>query len=128
MPQVKQPYSNTADWHGVSRRTVWHWIEEGMPHVKDGMPRTPVRVNTVEADNWLFQPRLNKVVPKSDSTTLEAERKRVIKAQADREELENEKRRGELIYFSAALNIITSIASLVASRLKVSLADLRTTW
>jgi hypothetical protein len=68
MPQVKQPYSNTADWHGVSKRTVWHWIEEGMPHVKDGMPRTPVRVNTVEADNWLFQPRLNKEVLMSCAT------------------------------------------------------------
>jgi phage terminase Nu1 subunit (DNA packaging protein) len=61
---------------------------------------------------------LNKEAPKRDSTTLEAERKRLIKAQADREELESDKRRGELIHFSTVVDIITSVVSLVTSRLE----------
>jgi hypothetical protein len=28
-----------GDWWGMSRRTVWNWIEEGMPHVKDDTPQ-----------------------------------------------------------------------------------------
>ena len=89
-----------------------------MPHIKDDKPHTPVRVNTVEADNWLFQSRLNKRSPKADSTTLEAERKGLIKAQADHEELENDKRRGELIYFSTAVEIITSMVFIIRGNLR----------
>ncbi|HEX2237133.1 MAG TPA: hypothetical protein VHJ19_01960 [Gammaproteobacteria bacterium] len=28
------------DWWGMSRRAVWNWIEEDMPHVKDDTPHT----------------------------------------------------------------------------------------
>jgi hypothetical protein len=42
---MKRPYCNTADCHYVSRRTVWHWIEAGMPHVKEDTPHYHVLTN-----------------------------------------------------------------------------------
>jgi hypothetical protein len=39
-----------GNWHGVSTRMVWKWINEGMPVIRDETPRTPVKINTVEAD------------------------------------------------------------------------------
>jgi hypothetical protein len=52
-----------------------------------------------------------------DPTTLTSERLRLLSEQADREALENAVRRGEVIDFEDALEVVASIALLVASRL-----------
>jgi hypothetical protein len=72
-----------------------------------------------KAQHWLTERELRKQAVKAeDKTSLSEERKRFVKAQADKEELENEKRRGEVIYFETALDVITSVVSLVTSRLE----------
>ena len=39
-----------TEWHGVSRRQIWHLMNKGMPHIKDDKPGTPIIINTSEAE------------------------------------------------------------------------------
>jgi phage terminase Nu1 subunit (DNA packaging protein) len=104
---------------GYNRRTIQRMVhDEGMPCQRTGRQGSPVTFNPSEVVPWLIEREKRRQHPKTGALSLEAERIRLIRAQADREELENEKRRGEVIYFSTALDVITSIASLVASRLE----------
>jgi phage terminase Nu1 subunit (DNA packaging protein) len=104
---------------GYSRRTIYSLVkDEGMPCERTGRQGSKLFFNPSEAIPWLIERERRRKHPKTGALSLEAERIRLIRAQADREELENEKRRGEVIYFSTALDIITSVASLVANRLE----------
>ncbi len=106
-----------AEWNGVSRRLVWNWIsDEGMPCIRGNRV---VQIDTAQAQKWLTEREVrNQAVSKDSKASLAEERKRLITAQADKEELENEKRRGEVIYFETAVDVITSVVSLVTSRLE----------
>jgi phage terminase Nu1 subunit (DNA packaging protein) len=104
---------------GYNRRTIQRMVhEEAMPCQRTGKQGSPATFNPSDVVLWLIEREKRRQHPKTGALSLEAERIRLIRAQADREELENEKRRGEVIYFSTALDVITSVASLVANRLE----------
>jgi phage terminase Nu1 subunit (DNA packaging protein) len=104
---------------GYNRRTIQRMVhEEAMPCQCTGKQGSPVTFNPSEVVPWLIEREKRRQHPKTGALSLEAGRIRLIRAQADREELENEKRRGEVIYFSTALDVMTSLVSLVTSRLE----------
>ncbi len=104
---------------GYNRRTIQRMVhEEAMPCQRTGKQGSPTTFNPSEVVPWLIERERRRQHPKTGALSLEAERIRLIRAQADREELENEKRRGEVIYFLTASDVITSVASLVANRLE----------
>jgi phage terminase Nu1 subunit (DNA packaging protein) len=101
----------------VSRPTVTKWIAEGMPVVKAGGNGLRTSINPAEANPWLLKREKRKQYPASAGLSLEAERKRLIHEQADREALENACRRAEVIDYEVAEGVITRLASLTVSRL-----------
>jgi phage terminase Nu1 subunit (DNA packaging protein) len=101
----------------VSRPTVTKWIAEGMPVVKAGGNGLRTSINPAEANPWLLKREKRKQYPASAGLSLEAERKRLIREQADREALDNARKRGEVIAYAVAEEVVAGLASLIVSRL-----------
>jgi phage terminase Nu1 subunit (DNA packaging protein) len=105
-----------ASW-GVSRPTIAKRIAEGMPVIKADSNNLRVRINPADANQWLLQRERERYNPEDGSKSLAAERLRLISEQADREALENACRRGEVIVYAVAEEVVAGLASLIVSRL-----------
>ncbi len=67
---------------------------------------------------WLIDREKRRQHPKSGDLGLEAERIRLIRAQADLEELDNAIKRGELLYAADSSQAFSELGALLASRLE----------
>jgi phage terminase Nu1 subunit (DNA packaging protein) len=106
-----------ASW-AVSRPTIVKRIAEGMPVIKASGDGLRVKINPAEANPWMLRRERNSQNPDPNGLSLEAERKRLIKAQADHEELDYLVKCGELIYFDMVLDMISNLAVLVKSSIQ----------
>ncbi len=99
--------STLAKIFGVSTNTVGKWMGEGCPHERDGRE---VEFETVAVMEWMYgeQPTLNVVKSRitadygegdeSERLDPEQEKARADKERADKLALDNQIRRGELVW------------------------------
>lgn len=89
---MKTNKRQTADIFGVTQQAIDKWHSEGLPvEVKGGKGRES-QYDTARVHTWLLER-----YKKSNLSDLDIERTRLIKAQADRAELEAAEKLGELI-------------------------------
>lgn len=81
-----------SETFGVSQQAIDKWDKEGMPIESRGARGKENAYNTVRVFNWLLER-----YKKSNLSELNIERTRLIKAQADKAEMEAEALRGELL-------------------------------
>ena len=89
-----------ASFFGVSRTTIQVWQGEGMPVLSQAKGNVKTNsYDTVAVLKWWLNRELSKITggPLGDDLNYEAERARLTKAQADKQELDVAARRGELL-------------------------------
>lgn len=92
---------------GVSPGTVSGWINAGMPVVRAASGRRPAEIDPAQAIPWIVNQR----------APVGSERERLARAQAIKVEMENAKRRGELVLSGYLAEVLHSMAADIASRL-----------
>jgi len=106
-----------AAFIGRDRKTIGKWIREGMPAVDAGVQGMRASINTPAAIEWLLARERNKYNPELGSKNLAAERLRLLSEQADREALDNARRRGELIEYEDTEGCFLTVATILAGQL-----------
>src|SRR5215212_6677719 len=106
-----------AAFIGRDRKTIGKWIREGMPAVDAGVQGMRASINTPAAIEWLLMRERHKYNPELGSKNLATERLRLLSEQADREALDNARRRGEVIEYDECEGCFLALANLLASRL-----------
>jgi len=96
--------TDLAEARGVSLNTVYGWVRQGVPKNKDGTFDLP------EVSGWLDKRGASKV------GSLEKERARLAREQADKLQMENAQTRGELVHVDDAASAVESI--IIAIRAK----------
>jgi phage terminase Nu1 subunit (DNA packaging protein) len=79
-----------ADMFGVSRETIDNWQQQGMPVAARGGPGVPSEYESETCINWLIDREVRKV-------QSERPQDRLARVQADKIEMENAEKRGQLI-------------------------------
>lgn len=102
---------------GYDPKWIDRLIKDGMPAERPGRPRTPIKIVPADAIRWMLGREKNKRSPETGRKSLEAERLRLVAEQADREALDNARKRAEVIDYEVAEELVTSMASLLSSRL-----------
>jgi len=98
--------STFANLLGVVPSVVTDWIHEGLPCTRVGRRGQLVRVRLEDALPWVIRRR----------ETPGSQRERLAKAQADKTELENARRRGELVRTSDVADALARLAADLATR------------
>ena len=96
--------TDLAEARGVSLNTVYGWVRQGCPTNKDGT------FDLREVSEWLSKRGASKV------GSLEKERARLAREQADKLEMENAQTRGELVHVDDAAAAVECVV--VAIRAK----------
>ena len=89
----------------VSPATITNWMDAGMPAVRTGRQKQAVRITLAAALPWVVSHR----------ETKGGERERLARVQADKVELENARKRGELIYADQVAEVLSTLAADVAA-------------
>lgn len=92
---------------GVSPGTVSGWINAGMPVVQAASGRRPAEIDPAQAIPWIVNHR----------APVGSERERLARAQAIKVEMENAKRRGDLVLAGYLAEVLMSMAADIAARL-----------
>lgn len=95
---------------GVAPKTIVEWQEQGFPIAQRGRPGVPSEYETAECINWLVDREVKKV-------QAEKPQDRLARVQADKIEMENAERRGQLIP-----------ADMLEPKLKAAFLVARTKW
>ena len=109
---------------GVSQQAIDKWDKEGLPVEARGVQGVRGReneYNTVRVYNWLLER-----YKKSNLSDLDIERTRLIKAQADKAEMEAAALRGELLPIEIIKVSWQSIFALVRVRILAIKAEIKT--
>ena len=100
--------SEFADLCGVSAGTITNWCDAGMPCIREARNGSRVEIRIRDAIPWVIEFR-GEAKPGS-------QRDRLAKAQAEKFELENSRRRGELILVPYVADLLNSMAADIAGR------------
>lgn len=95
---------------GVAPKTIVEWQEQGFPIAQRGRPGVPSEYETADCINWLVDREVKKV-------QAEKPQDRLARVQADKIEMENAERRGQLIP-----------ADMLEPKLKAAFLVARTKW
>lgn len=95
-----------ADLLKVSPTTITNWMDAGMPAQRTGRQKKAVRISLAAALPWVVSQR----------QTKGGERERLAGAQADKVELENARKRGELIYADQVAEVMSTLGADLAAR------------
>jgi phage terminase Nu1 subunit (DNA packaging protein) len=117
MSQRAATIQEFADWNGISTRRVWREIKDGLPCDRPGTRGKAVTIYTAEAQQWLAFKDISRKMPEVGSNSIAAARLRLLNEQADREALDNARRRGEVILYTDAEGCFLSVATILAGRL-----------
>src|ERR1043166_802920 len=98
-----------AEIRGWTKSWVSQQIQAGLPAKQIGKRKTEYRIDTAAAIQW----EIDRVKGESKPGS---QRERLAKAQADKVELENARRRGELILASLVAHVLSSLGADLASR------------
>jgi len=79
-----------AEMFGVAPKTVVQWQEQGMPIAERGRPGVPSEYESAACINWLVSREVAKV-------QAERPQDRLHRVQADKIEMENAEKRGQLV-------------------------------
>jgi len=99
---------------GYSSRQVSAWVDQGMPVEKGGGKGIPLEIDSAKAVRWLLGKRGSGA---SRQTALSEERKRLTSAQAEKVEIENAVRNGELLEISDVEILILETTALLVGQL-----------
>lgn len=98
-----------AEIRGRDKSWVSQQIQAGMPAKQVGKRKPEYQIDTAKAIQWEIDRFKADVKPGS-------QRERLAKAQADKVELENARRRGELILASVVAHVLSSLGADLAAR------------
>jgi hypothetical protein len=88
-----------------------------MPAIGAGVQGMRASINAPAAIEWLLARERNKFNPELSGKNLATERLRLLSEQADREALDNARRRGEVIEYEDAEGCFMAVATILNSRL-----------
>jgi hypothetical protein len=88
-----------------------------MPAIGAGVQGMRASINAPATIEWLLARERNKFNPELSGKNLATERLRLLSEQADREALDNARRRGEVIEYEDAEGCFMAVATILNSRL-----------